>query len=154
ETLVSAALEELHAAQRFLAIRGHDRHSRHAASIRVAGAPRVLAEEPREALAVLPRLVGDGVEQHLDDRIARGRDDHQSEPQPATETPDFSLVHDRFARPSTARTRHGEIDAIGQRQTIDALQHEREIESELQLDDDRWLVAPGGDDVTSEDLAF
>ena len=51
-------------------------------------------------------------------------------------------------------TPHRQIDPLGQRQPVDPLQHQREAEAQLQLDDDHRLVAAPGDEVTAPDLAL
>src|SRR5262249_37975912 len=56
--------------------------------------------------------------------------------------------------PAASRAQHRQVDAIGEREAIDALEHEREIEGELQLDDDRRLNAARRDDVAAADLAL
>jgi hypothetical protein len=60
--------------------------------------------------------------------------------------------HRRTTAP--ARTRDGEIDTIRERKPVHALEHEGEVELELQLDDDRRLVTARPDGVTAPDLAL
>ena len=62
----AAALDEQRAAQGFLPVGGHDRGPRDATVVRVARAPRVLAEKKGEGLLALPRLIGRRIEDHLD----------------------------------------------------------------------------------------
>jgi hypothetical protein len=47
-----------------------------------------------------------------------------------------------------------EVDPLGHCQPIDALQHEGQVEAELELDDDRRLVAAPGNEVAAPDLAL
>ena len=68
------------------------------------------------------------------------------------------------ALPATARValarraRHRHIDALADREPVDALQQQREREAQLQLDDDRRLVAPvvdvAGDEIAAAHLAL
>ena len=51
-------------------------------------------------------------------------------------------------------SRDREIDPLRQRQPVDALQYQRQVEAQFELDDDRRLVAAPGDEVAASDLAL
>ena len=48
----------------------------------------------------------------------------------------------------------GDVHGIGHRQAVQALEHDREPEHPLELDNDRRFVAADADDVTALDLAL
>ena len=60
----------------------------------------------------------------------------------------------RQAARGARRTRHREVDALADRQPVDALQHQPQREAQFQLDDDRRLVAAPRDEVAAIDLAL
>ncbi len=51
-------------------------------------------------------------------------------------------------------SRDREVDPLGQCEPVDALQYQRQVEAQLELHDDRRLVAAPGDEVAASDLAF
>src|SRR5262245_28191147 len=151
----AAALDEHRAAQRLLTVGGHDRNARGAAAIRVTYAPGVLAEKPREARHPSPRPVGHGIHDDLDaDSAAAGIDGHEAEPEPPAEVAHVAALDGRTPAPAAALPADREVDAIGERQPIDALQDQRESEAQLQLHDHRRLVAADGHDVTAAHLGL
>src|SRR3546814_5246390 len=48
----------------------------------------------------------------------------------------------------------GEVDPLAHGEAIDALQQQGEAEAAFQLDDDRWLIAPAGDQIAAAHLRF
>ena len=60
----------------------------------------------------------------------------------------------RQAAGAARRARHRQVDALADRQPVDALQHQPQGEAQFQLDDDRRLVAAAGDEVAAIDLAL
>ena len=78
------------------------------------------------------------------------------EPVPPAQLADVGRVRGAAARapPARWRPRYGQIDPFGQRQPVDPLQYQRQAEPQLELDDDRRLVAAPGDEVATFDLAL
>src|SRR6266852_12639 len=150
---LATALDEHGAAQRFLSICGDDRCPRDAAAVRITDAPRVLTEEAGQAGHAPTRPVGDWIHDHLDaGRRAPGRDHDQAEPEPPTQVTHVTPMDRPASSAAAPRSADREIDAVRQREPIDALEHERQAEGELELDDHRWLLAPRRDDVAAPDL--
>src|SRR3546814_18263115 len=77
-------------------------------------------------------------------------DRQQAEAEPAAELHDSAAVAPPGGR--AGRRSEGEVDLIADREAVDALQQEREVEGLLQLDDDRRLVAAAGDQVAAAAL--
>src|SRR6266851_3754724 len=74
-------------------------------------------------------------------------------PAPITMRPNPSRRHSlRISALSGAS--NSEIDPLGQCQAVDALQDQRQVEAELELDDDRRFVTAPSDDVAALDLAL
>jgi hypothetical protein len=97
----------------------------------------LLAEELAQAPGAKSWAIGDRIEQHLDARVHH----HETEARRRQSGADVATIDRRPAGAASARPGHGEIDAIGHGETIDALEDERERERQLELDDDRRLVA-------------
>src|SRR5438093_10580151 len=150
---VAAALDEHRAAQGLLAVGGDDRRPRDAATIRIAHAPSVLAEQAGQARHSPSRPVGHGIDDHLDTggRTA-GRDGHQAEPEPSAQVAHVAPMNRHAPSAAASRSADCEIDAVRQRESIDTLQQEREAEAQLQVDDHGWLVAARGHHITAADL--
>src|SRR3546814_12658472 len=77
-------------------------------------------------------------------------DRQQAEAEPAAELHDGAAVAPPGGR--AGRRGEGEVDLIADREAVDALQQEREVEGLLQLDDDRRLLAAPGDQAAAADL--
>ena len=121
----------------------------------IADAPRVLAEETSQARHPPTRPVGHGIDDDLDAGGApAGLDGQEAEPEPAAEVTHVAAMNRRAPRPAAARPAHREIDAIGEREPVDALQDKREPEAQLQLHDHRRLVAPRAHDVAAAHLGL
>src|SRR5437667_1836024 len=149
----AAALNEHCAAQGLLTVGGDDRRPRDAAAIRVAHAPRVLAEQAGQARHSPAGPIGDGIDDDLDaGGRATGRDGHQAEAEPPAQVADVAPMDRRTARPPASRPADREIDAVRQGKPIDALQEEREAEAQLELDDHGRPVAARRHDVAAADL--
>ena len=116
--------------------------------------PVELGEEPLDALARRARPVWRRL---LDNADAVAADDDQSEPDPATEAADprcFRRKPGCVAR----RPRHREVNALADREPVDALEHQRERHAQLQFHDDRRrvaeVIAVAGDQIAAAHLAL
>src|ERR1700751_3522423 len=135
----------LMSAVRRRALRGHDRRLAAAAEHGVAETPPMLVDEARSALRVAARTPRGRLDQELD---AAGRRVAQ---QAETQQP-AKLAAPRIAlAPAAPRSTHGKPDLIAGRAAIDPLQHELEVEGELQLADDneRRLLAADRDEIAT-----
>src|SRR6185312_10643791 len=139
------------AGERLLAVGGHDRLPGAAALRRVAAASVVLVDEARAAPMVAARLPRAGLDQDVDPALLG--DAEQAEAQQAAE-----LAHARIALAPAplGRAAHGEPHFVAGRRAIDGLQHELEIEAELELadDDERRAVAMERHDIAAAHLAL
>src|SRR6478609_1064320 len=138
------------AGQRPLAIGGHDRRLGRATENRIAEPPPVLIDQARSAFWIAPRPPWTGLHQHLD--TAGGGHAEQAETQKPAQ-----LAHARIALSAGARRRaHREPDLVASRGAVDALEHELEVEAELQLADydERRFVRAQGHQVAAADFAF
>src|SRR5262249_33216354 len=151
-----AAFEELSAAQRLLAVGSDDPDAAHAAGVVVPNAPCVLAEQERGAALVLARPVRQRVEHDLDGAVDwRCRiDGHQAEAKATAELAHRAVVRRGGLAAVADAARHGKIDGIAERQALDALEHERQVEAQLQLDDDERFLAASRDEIAAPDLAL
>src|SRR5262245_6830601 len=144
------ARQRSRAGECLLAVRGHDRRLTASAEHGIAETPPMLVDEPRSALAIAARAPRDGLDQQLD--AAARRHAEQAEPQQPAK-----FAHARIAlAPAAARGAHGKPDFIARRAAIDSLQHELEIERELQLADnnERRLLAADRDEIATADFAL
>src|SRR6185503_10553209 len=98
-------------------------------------AATVFVEQPRRSHPAPSRPIRHRVD---DDGRATTIDHDEPEAQASAE-----LAHRR--RPMGPGT-HGKVDGFRERQPLDALEHERQPERALELDDERRLVAADGDD--------
>src|SRR6185436_7786932 len=138
------------AGQRPLAVGGHDRRLGRATENRIAEPPPVLIDQPRSAFWIAPRPPWTWLHQHLD--TAGGGHAEQAETQKPAQ-----LAHARIALAAGARRRaHREPDLVASRGAVDALEHELEVEAELQLadHDQRRFVRAQGHQVAAADFAF
>jgi hypothetical protein len=125
------------ASQRLLPIGGHDRTPRAAADGRIAETPLVLGHDSGPPLIVSPRTPRAGLDQHLD-RSGRCHG-QQSEPQQPAQ-----LAHPWIAFPAAPATggANRQPDLVAYRRAVHGLQHQFEVEADLQLaDDDRHRSA-------------
>src|SRR6516165_9293398 len=113
EACLAAALDQHRAAERLLAVCGHDRRPRDAAAIGITETARVLAEQTGQAGRPPARPVGDWIHDHVDavGRASR-RDGHEAEPEPATEVAHVASKDRPAPAPAAARPADGQIDAI------------------------------------------
>jgi hypothetical protein len=114
----------------------------------------MLSEQQSHALAVSSRTIRGGIDEDVDIAALPGRDHHQAQAQPSAQLPHVAAVHAGACRAAGLRASDGEVHAVGQREPIDTLEQEREIERELQFDDHGRLVAACCDDVAPADLAL
>src|SRR5258708_15548182 len=103
----------------------------------------MLAQQAARLALVEPRSVGHGIEYDIG---ARGRHDHQAEPQPAAKLLDVPHPLGPLA--------DREIDAIAARQPINALQDQPQAEDAFQLDDHRRLAGAHGHHIAAAHLAL
>src|SRR5260221_1927589 len=98
----------------------------------------MFVEEARAAPCIAARPPRPGLDQHLDAPARRHAEQAETK-QPAK----FAHARVALAAAPSGET-HGEPDLIARRHPVDALQHQFEIEAELQFadDDDRRLIAP------------
>ena len=93
----------------------------------------------------------------LDNRDTLASDDDQPEPDPAAKAADSRSLR-RQPAGVARRARHRDVNALADREPVDALKQQREREAQFQLDDDRRLVAPvidvAGDEIAAAYLAF
>ena len=168
------AVQERRAAQGLLPVGGQERLAAgRAAPVRVAAAPGVLAQQQGGPRLVLARqaLPGrrTGVADHLHPfqprpsapdgrRAGRGRGAGTADVRPGG-----WASAARGARSLGERARRGrrrQVDQVGDREPVDALQHEAEREGQLELDHDRRLglavgaAPPDGDHVAAAHLAL
>ena len=122
--------------------------------VRISLASRVLPEQESHAPRVLPWTVWNRIDEHLDVTAPSGGDRHQTQPQPPAQLPDVGAIDEGTGCAPRWRASNGEVHAVGQRKPIDALEHERKIEGELQFDDHGRLVAPRPDDVAAANLGL
>ena len=107
-------------------------------------------DEARAAFRIAARPPGTRLDQHLD-AAGRGHAEQAETQKPA------QLAHARIALAAGARRRaHRKPDLVAGRGAVDALQHEFEVEAELQLadHDDAAARPPQRDQVTAADFAF
>src|SRR5262249_42345280 len=81
-------------------------------------------------------------------------DRHQAEAEAAAELAHRAVVRRGGLAAVADAARHGKIDCIAERQALNALEHEREVEAQLQLDDDERLLAAPRDEIAAPDLAL
>jgi len=154
ETFPPAPFDEQRAPQRFLAVRGDDGRLRDPAAVRISLASRVLPEQQSHAPGILPWTVRNRIDENLDVTTRPGRDRHQAQPEPPAQRADVAAIDEGAGRAARARASDGEVHAVGQREPIDALEHQRKIEGELQFDDHGRLIAARRDDVATTNLAL
>src|SRR5260221_5951301 len=109
----------------------------------------MFVDEARAAPCIAARPPRPGLDQHLD-AAARRHAEQAETKQPA------KFAHARIALAAAASGEtHGEPDLIARRHPVDALQHQFEIEAELQLtdDDDRRLIAPDDAQISAPALS-
>jgi len=151
----TALLDQHRALERLLPVGGHDGSLRDAAAVRIAHAPRVLAEEEGQALLSLARPVRRGIDDHLHAHPPWRRPNrHQPEPEATAQTVDVTPDNQRSSSSAAHRSRDGEIDPIGDRQPLDTLKKEGEIEPQLELHDDGLLSTTCAHDVAAGDFAL
>src|SRR5262245_40265780 len=110
----------------------------------------MLVEQARAAPGIAARPPRPGLDQNLHAAVRRDAE------KPETQQP-AELAHPWIALAAAApRAAHGQPDLIAGHAPIDALQHELEVEAELQFTDDheRRLLAPDRDEIAAADLAF
>jgi len=145
------------AAQRVLAVGGHDLAPRHAALIRIADPALEFAQQHAPAARMFARCVGCRVEQHLDAGRPRRFEPHSHQPEPE---PPAQLHHVAPLPPPHRRNRpprlyrEGQINLVRHILPPDALQDQRQVERRLQLDDDQFVRAAHADHVAIGNLAF
>ena len=83
-----------------------------------------------------------------------GLDRQEAEPEPAAEVAHVAPMNRRPPSAAAARPDDRKVHAIREREPIDALEHQRKPEAQLQLHDHRRLVAPDGDDVAAAHLGL
>ena len=103
----------------------------------------MLVEQAGGADPALARAIRKRIEHHGRPFVG---DDDEAEAEAPAEPSDGG----RPGRPGT----HREIDRVGERQPVDALEDEAEAELPFELDHDRRLVAAHRDDVAADDLAL
>ena len=107
-------------------------------------------DEARATFRIAARTPGPRLDQHLD-AAGRGHAEKSETQEPA------QLAHARIALAAGARGRaHRKPDLVAGRGAVDTLQHEFEVEAELQLadHDDGRLVRPQRDQLTAADFAL
>src|SRR5665213_213244 len=139
------------AGQRLLTIGGHDRRPRAAAQRRIALAAPVLGDEARAFFWIAARACGGRRDQHFD--VAAAGDREHPETEPAAE-----IAVARVALAALAARRHfrGQPDLVAGAGAVDRLQHQFEIEGELQFANhhDRRIVGAERHQVAAADLAL
>ena len=141
-------------AQGVLAIGGDERHADRSADIRVADAAGKFVQQAQRPRLRPARPIGHRLLQYLDG-LPGEADQHQPQSEPAAQLADLGpLRRERPAASTPLGSRHRQIDPLGQRQPVDALQHQWQVEAQFELDHDRRLVAAPGDEVAASDLAL
>src|SRR6266446_177900 len=110
----------------------------------------MFVEEARAAPCIAARPPRPGLDQHLD-AAARRHAEQAETKQPA------KFAHARVALVAApSGETHGEPDLIARRHPVDALQHQFEIEAELQFadDDERRFIAADRDEIAAADFAL
>src|SRR5262252_7963011 len=138
------------ARERLLAVCGHDRRLAASAEDRIAETPPMFIDKARTAPCVAARPPRPGLDQHLD--AAARRDAEQAKTEQAAK---FAHARVALAAAASGET-HGEPDLIARPHPVDALQHQLEIEAELQFtdDDERPFICADRDEIAAADFAL
>ena len=137
------------AAQRVLPVRRHDLAPARTALVRVADPALELPQQPHKPLRAPARPVLGRVEQRLHER--RGLEPDSQEPEPEAPAQRQRVLP---ASRTAGERRHRKIHVVGEALPRNPLEHQRQREPGLQLDDDRRLVAANGHQVAAVHLAL